>query len=80
MDISEAISHKRIHHQWIPDTTYLEEVVFSNDSQKVYEDIGHKTRTTRYMGSIMGILIDKKNNTLYGTADPRSPDGLAVGY
>ena len=82
MNISEAISHRRIHHQWFPDITFLEEGMLSSDLQQLYEKIGLKTETDYGMkyNEAMGILVDKKNKTLYGTADPRSHDGLAIGY
>ncbi len=82
MNISEAISSHRIYHQWMPDTTYFEEGVFSNDSKQSYEKMGHKTEThhgVKY-GEAMGIHADIENNVIYGAADPRSPDGSAKGY
>ena len=82
MDIYKAISQKRIHHQWMPDITSLEEGIFSNDSLKEYEAMGHKTTEefTMTYNEAMGILVDTTHDILYGAADPRSPDGLAVGY
>jgi gamma-glutamyltranspeptidase/glutathione hydrolase len=82
MNISEAILHKRIHHQWLPDITYLEEGVLSTDSQQLYEKMGHKTETDYGMkdNDAMGIVVDRKKNTFFGTADSRSHDGLAIGY
>ena len=80
MNINEAISHKRIHHQWMPDITYLEEGVLSGDLKLLYENMGHKTEMVNRFGDEMGIVVDKKNNTLYGACDPHSRDGLAIGY
>jgi len=82
MNISEDILHKCIHHQWLPDITFLEEGVLSTDSQQLYEKMGHKTETDYSMkyNDAMGIVVDRKKNTLFGTADSRSHDGLAIGY
>lgn len=82
MNISDAISSKRIDHQWMPDITFLEGGVLSTDSLQLYEKMGHKTEADYGMrySEAMGIVFDRKENTLFGAADPRSPDGLAVGY
>ncbi len=82
MNISDAISSKRINHQWMPDITFLEEGLFSIDSLQSYKNMGHKTEMyngTR-QGEAMGIVFDRTKDTLFGTSDPRSPDGLAIGY
>jgi gamma-glutamyltranspeptidase/glutathione hydrolase len=82
MNILDAISGKRIHHQWMPDTTLFEEGLIPADSLQSYEKMGHKTKTDYDMklGEAMGIVIDRQRNTLFGASDPRSPDGLAIGY
>ena len=82
MNISDAISGKRIHHQWMPDTTLFEEGLIPADSLQSYEKMGHETKTDYDMklGEAMGIVINRQRNTLFGASDPRSPDGLAIGY
>jgi gamma-glutamyltranspeptidase/glutathione hydrolase len=82
MNISDAISSKRINHQWMPDTTFLEEGLFSTDSLQSYENMGHKAEMHKGMrqGEAMGIVFDRMSRTLFGASDPRSPDGLAIGY
>lgn len=82
MNISEAISQKRIHHQWMPNITYLEDGLLSTDSLQLYERMGYKTETDYSMGhnEAMGIFNDIQKNIIFGASDPRSPDGLAIGY
>lgn len=82
MNISEAISQKRIHHQWMPDITFLEDGVLSADLKELYEKKGHKTEIDDGMryNEAMGIIFDRDNKVLYGTSDPRSPGGFAAGY
>ena len=82
MNIYDAISSKRINHQWMPDITFLEDGLFSIDSLHSYEKMGHKAEMHKGMrqGEAMGIIVDNKSNLLFGASDPRSPDGLAIGY
>jgi gamma-glutamyltranspeptidase/glutathione hydrolase len=82
MNIFEAISSKRIHHQWMPDVTNLEAGTLSNASLELYKQMGHKAeqRDGSRLGEAMGIVVDRKKNIIFGTADPRSADGLAIGY
>jgi gamma-glutamyltranspeptidase/glutathione hydrolase len=82
MTLEDAVSQRRIHHQWMPDVTSLEEGVLSADSLRVYEAFGHKTEVDFSMKyhEVMAIQIVGADNTLVGVADPRSPDGAALGY
>ena len=80
MNIAEAIASRRIHHQWLPDVTYFEKGVTTKDSEKLFKEMGHKTRLSSSYGDAMGIFIDNKKHLYYGAADPRSANGAAVGY
>jgi gamma-glutamyltranspeptidase/glutathione hydrolase len=82
MNISDALTQKRIHHQWMPDTTILEFNTLSETSLKEFQKIGHETDTGNgyRLGEAMGIMFDSENHTYFGKADPRSPDGTALGY
>ncbi|MCB0282051.1 MAG: gamma-glutamyltransferase [Calditrichae bacterium] len=81
MNIGQAIEAGRIHHQWLPDVTSIEEWQISPDTQKLYENMGHKIHiNTGVQGRAMGIFIDHESGIISGTADSRSPDGAAAGY
>lgn len=81
MNIGQAIEAGRIHHQWLPDVTSAEEWQISPDSQKLYENMGHKIHiNSGVQGRAMGIYIDHESGIISGTADTRSPDGAAAGY
>lgn len=80
MTVAEAIEAGRIHHQWLPDRTTLEERALSLDTQRLYEMMGHKVRFRESMGRAMGIYIDYDEDLVYGAADSRSYDGRAVGH
>lgn len=80
MNIAEAIESPRIHHQWLPDITIMENWGFSPDTQRIYEALGHSIEYIDYFGRSMGIYKDTETGVLYGTSDSRSTDGAAVGY
>jgi gamma-glutamyltranspeptidase/glutathione hydrolase len=83
MDIAEAIAAPRIHHQWLPNVLRLEKFGTTKDSQRLLEMMGHRVRVSNYsraQGSTMGIMIDPATGLRLGAADPRAPDGAAVGF
>ncbi len=80
MDVGQAIEAGRIHHQWLPDRTAIEEYSLSPDTKRMYEMLGHETYYRSTLGSAMGIYLDHEEGLIYGAADSRSFDGAAVGY
>jgi gamma-glutamyltranspeptidase/glutathione hydrolase len=80
MNVAEAVEAGRIHHQWLPDSTSMEGRMFSPDTIRLYEAMGHTTRVRGNQGSAMGIFIDRESGLFHGAADSRSGDGAAVGY
>ncbi len=80
LDIAEAIEAGRIHHQWLPDVTRMEEPGFSPDTVRLYKEFGHAVRESDSFGSAMGVYHDLENDVYLGAADSRTPDGAAVGY
>jgi gamma-glutamyltranspeptidase/glutathione hydrolase len=80
MNIADAIAAGRVHHQWQPNQLQLERDRFSADTQKRLTELGHKLIETARIGEAMGVAIDPTTNERLGAADPRSPDGKAVGY
>jgi gamma-glutamyltranspeptidase/glutathione hydrolase len=83
MDIADAIAAPRIHHQWLPNVLRLEKFGTTKDTQRLLEMMGHRVQfgfSTRGQGSAMGIMIDPKTGLRLSSADPRAPDGAAVGF
>ncbi|MGB4247638.1 MAG: gamma-glutamyltransferase [Pseudohongiellaceae bacterium] len=80
MNIAEAMEAGRIHHQWLPDVTSMEERSFSPDTIKLYEAMGHETRVRGRQGSAMGVYHDRENGLFMGGADSRVGDSGAAGY
>jgi gamma-glutamyltranspeptidase/glutathione hydrolase len=80
MNISQAITAGRIHHQWMPDVLTIEPYATTSDSERLLQMLGHRTRVRDYQGRAMGIMIDWTTGLRYGAADPRDADGAAFGY
>ncbi len=80
MNIAKAIESPRIHHQWFPDETVMEDWGISPDTQRLYQSYGHKIHFRETQGRAMGIFRDAERGLIYGAADSRSPDGAAMGY
>ncbi len=83
MDVQEAVSAPRIHHQWFPDVIQWERGGLSADTRRVLETMGHVFHDTpqdkNYMGDAEGVLIDPADGTRMGGSDPRR-GGTARGY
>jgi gamma-glutamyltranspeptidase/glutathione hydrolase len=83
MDIREAVSAPRIHHQWFPDKIYTERFSISSDvAEKLVKmgyDLANRDDTFRILGSVHAISIDQENGIIHGAADPRR-NGSAEGY
>ena len=77
MNIAEAMSVPRMHHQWMPDQIRLEKG-FSPDTLKLLRDMGHDIRVLPAMGSLHTVLMDDAGK-VWGASDPRRIDGAAIG-
>jgi len=80
MAAGSAVEAARMHHQWLPNTTVLEEWGFSPDSRQQYESMGHALRQVRRLGSAQVIFINRETGRLEGVTDSRTMDGGAAGY
>ncbi len=80
MNISEAVSAGRIHHQWLPDSTRIEHKLFSADTLRLYEERGHVMSNSSGIGSAMAVYRDPETGVLSGASDPRAADGGAVAF
>jgi gamma-glutamyltranspeptidase/glutathione hydrolase len=78
MDAQAAINAPRFHHQWMPDTLYLEET-FRKNVAKELEQRGHKVVQRSWIGQVEAIGIDAKTGERLGASDARRL-GAAVGY
>ncbi len=79
MDVSEAVSAPRYHHQWEPAKLYVEPGMPS-DVLDALRARGHEVEVSRRnWSSAQAIVIDPETGWHWGGSDPRS-DGLALGY
>lgn len=77
MSIREAVAAPRIHHQWLPDTLYMEKDA-GKELETNLRNKGYKVKRTGPIGSTQSIA--KINGFFLGAADPRHPGGLAQGH
>ncbi|HHL42429.1 MAG TPA: gamma-glutamyltransferase [Hellea balneolensis] len=82
MNIMEAVTAPRFHHQWLPDVVIVEPGI-SEDTLKILQSRGfrfnqgngHVARTT--LGRTNAVMYD--GEFLFGAADPRAPTAGAAG-
>jgi gamma-glutamyltranspeptidase/glutathione hydrolase len=82
MNVKEAVSAPRFHHQWLPDRILHEKHAFSPDTRALLLARGHVLSDAWPAGSstsVAAIRLDAGADLLEGASDPRSPDGAAVG-
>lgn len=76
MNIATAAAMPRIHHQWLPDTLWLEQG-FSPDTIAILQGMGHSVKASRAAGRLQSVAIEGRQQL--GDSDPRSIDGAAIG-
>lgn len=81
MDVQEAVDAPRYHHQYLPDTVYLEPFALSPDTVAILKGEGYNiTQQKETWGSAEAIERDPLTGLLYGANDSRAPSGAAEGY
>ncbi|WP_372368954.1 gamma-glutamyltransferase [Candidatus Uabimicrobium sp. HlEnr_7] len=76
LNIAEASSLPRIHHQWYPDEIRIEKGL-SIDTIRLLRKKGHRVIQKSVMGSTQSIMRSSK--FFFGASDPRRVDALTVG-
>ncbi len=76
MNIADAASVPRIHHQWLPDRLQLESG-FSIDTVRELERRGHEISNAQAMGSLQSVI--RRDELFRGSSDPRRPQAGSVG-
>lgn len=80
MNAQAAVDAGRIHHQWLPDRISYEAQLFSPDTLRLLEAMGHETRAQGRQGVAEVIVVNPETGVLEGGVDGRAPDGGAAGY
>ena len=76
MNVAEASSAPRMHHQWYPDVLQLEDG-FSPDTVRLLEARGHEVAASRFsMGSLQTVAV--QDGVYRGASDPRRPNSGSV--
>ncbi len=79
LDAQQVVSLPRYHHQYLPDTIYLEPDALPEATVKALEAMGHKVVQGKSdWGNMQAVDWDRRHNTLRGGSDPRNPVGAAV--
>ena len=88
MDLGAAIAAPRLHHQWLPDTLFVEPGRLTAATRAVLEVRGHHVVEGRPWGHAAGILVGgaalgapaANGDRYFGADDPRGELGEAAGY
>lgn len=80
MDIQQAVSMPRVHHQWLPDVIMVEPFGIAAETRTALEARGHEIVLYRwgYIGQANGIVITQ-SGLITGGADVRG-ENAAAGY
>ncbi len=80
MDVLQAVTAPRFHHQWMPDRLDLERVGFSGDTLQKLREAGYTLTFLNSLGNCEAIEIRPgEGGWRFGAADPRG-EGKAAGY
>ena len=77
MNVAEAAHAPKIHHQWYPEVLYIEKGI-GFDTQNLLRSRKHDVRHRNAMGSTQTIML--RDGFLFGSSDPRRPDGTTLGF
>ncbi|GAA0894047.1 gamma-glutamyltransferase [Fulvivirga kasyanovii] len=78
MNMQQAVTAGRFHHQWKPDVVYVEKNSIDEDVLKALTKMGHTMEAREPIGRVDAILITP-DGKLEGGADPRGDD-MAIGF
>jgi gamma-glutamyltranspeptidase / glutathione hydrolase len=79
MNIADAVSAPRLHHQWLPDVITVERNGFPATTVTALEKMGHRVRLGGEQGTAHSIMVDARG-VRHGAADRRDSDAGAVGH
>lgn len=80
MSSEQIVALPRFHHQYLPDTIFMEPGAVTPESLQALQAMGHTVNQSKTRGSALlhAVDWDLTSNTLHGGADPRNAVGSAV--
>jgi len=80
MNVQDAVDAPRVHHQWQPDTVYVEPGAIDPEATADLTQLGYTFTQQASWGVAQAIVIDPRTGMMTGGTDHRHPAGLASGY
>jgi gamma-glutamyltranspeptidase/glutathione hydrolase len=79
MNIAEATSARRVHHQWLPDKLFVEPGL-SPDTLAILTRRGHNLTPSRAAGSMQSVMRAPNGTGFLGSSDSRRLGALTAGF
>lgn len=79
LELTDAVSAPRVHHQWLPDVIYHEPDALSIDTIVALTDLGHELKQRSQIGRVNAVQVLPDGRYL-GVHDAKRGDGAAGGY
>jgi gamma-glutamyltranspeptidase/glutathione hydrolase len=76
-ELQAAVDRPRIHHQWMPDTLYVESESLSPETRKSLERKGHVIESTVQIGEVSAVQ-GRVGGEVRAAQDPRGPGSAGV--
>ena len=80
LPLDQAVSRPRFHHQWLPDTLYLEQNGYSAETVRTLTAMGHVVGRWAPFCEVMALAFSHDGLYITGAADPRRAGGCVAGY
>jgi gamma-glutamyltranspeptidase / glutathione hydrolase len=75
-DAHQVVTHKRFHHQYMPDVVMVEPGAFDAATSEALTRMGYTLKDRDPWGFMNVVIWDRRTNRLDAASDPRRPDGL----
>jgi gamma-glutamyltranspeptidase/glutathione hydrolase len=75
--LQEAVTHPRIHHQWMPDEVMVEAGALSGEARAELQRRGHAIKDVKALGEVHAARR-RADGRLEAAADPRGPGAAGV--
>ena len=78
LDVSRAVSHGRIHHQWLPDEVWVDQDGLEPATRAALEAMGHTFKFVPGWGDAEAVMADPVTGLKTAASDPRN-EGAPAG-